>query len=175
MTIYNYNFNGIYIGTAQADEDPLEKGNYLIPAFATTVNIPHEIVQDYHSWKWNGTEWTEVVNYTNIPFWDKETKIKQPLIKEFGVEIDFDKYTTLPPIEGDWIKFEDGEWVLDPDGEAEWERQTRIKEIQRQLNELDIKKIRFMLEKEAGDLSGKSYFDEYEAETLLLRSELRSL
>ena len=74
--IYNYNFNGIYIGTAQADEDPLEKGNYLIPAFATTVNIPHEIVQDYHSWKWNGTEWTEVVDYTNIPFWDKETKMQ---------------------------------------------------------------------------------------------------
>lgn len=35
MKIHNYDNNGFYIGESTADESPLEKDNFLIPANAT--------------------------------------------------------------------------------------------------------------------------------------------
>ena len=41
MLVYNYSaITAEYTGTSSADEDPLDKGNWLIPAFATTTEPP---------------------------------------------------------------------------------------------------------------------------------------
>lgn len=40
MLIYHYNKKGEYIGEATADKNPLEKGKYLIPAYATDKKPP---------------------------------------------------------------------------------------------------------------------------------------
>ena len=38
MLVYNYSaITSEYTGSSNADEDPLDKGNWLIPAFATTT------------------------------------------------------------------------------------------------------------------------------------------
>jgi len=42
MTIYNYNNEGFYTGESLADESPLEKGVFLIPANASTTKPPVE-------------------------------------------------------------------------------------------------------------------------------------
>ena len=53
----------------------------------------------------------------------------------------------------------------------EYEKQN----IQDQLDRIDIKKIRYLVESEKGDESGRKYFDEYEVETVKLRDELKVL
>jgi len=64
--------------------------------------------------------------------------------------------------------------------QAEYEYQKiknkeRIEEIKAELDRLDLKKIRFLLEKEKGDLSGEEYFQKREKETVKLRKELKEL
>ena len=64
--------------------------------------------------------------------------------------------------------------------QAEYEYQKiknkeRIEEIKAELDRLDLKKIRFLLEKEKGDLSGEEDFQKREKETVKLRKEFREI
>jgi len=55
MQIYHYNDEGIYIGSTEATESPLEPGVFLIPAKATAVEVP-EYGEDFHA-RWDGELW----------------------------------------------------------------------------------------------------------------------
>lgn len=56
MNIYNYHPDiGVFLGISQADPDPLVEGNWLIPAFATTVAPPQFGISEHPVWK--GTAW----------------------------------------------------------------------------------------------------------------------
>lgn len=60
---YNYDEeSGIYIGSEEADESPLEPGIFLLPAFSTAVAPPVE--QGGFVRTWNGTAWTHVAIQT---------------------------------------------------------------------------------------------------------------
>lgn len=61
MKIYNYDNNGKYVGSSEADNSPLEDGIYLIPANATDKKIP---VEKYgFDIFWNGSAW----EYRELP------------------------------------------------------------------------------------------------------------
>lgn len=60
MIAYQFNTAGLYVGTTEADESPLEPGVYLVPARCTLVAPPESVPDD--KWpRWNGSAW-ELVN-----------------------------------------------------------------------------------------------------------------
>ena len=56
MLIYNYDENGQFTYPEEADEDPLNKGAYLIPANAT--HIPPPELKPGEVARWSGSKWT---------------------------------------------------------------------------------------------------------------------
>jgi hypothetical protein len=55
MLVYNYDYDGCFIGVSEADESPLEPNVYLIPAYATTVEVPQ--FNEGFIPVWNGESW----------------------------------------------------------------------------------------------------------------------
>jgi hypothetical protein len=61
MQAYQYDRAGLYAGTTEADESPLEPGVYLLPGGCTLVPppSPQEVPED--QWpRFNGTAWVLV-------------------------------------------------------------------------------------------------------------------
>ena len=57
MKIYNYDpISKIYSGESEADPDPLQEGNWLIPAYATTLTPPRAVEGKVAFW--TGGSWT---------------------------------------------------------------------------------------------------------------------
>jgi hypothetical protein len=54
LLVYSYNPDGYFFGTQEANPNPLEPGNFLIPASATDVS---PIFQEGKLTRWNGSEW----------------------------------------------------------------------------------------------------------------------
>lgn len=68
MQIYNYTpATGEYLGASQADSDPLVDGNWLIPAYATTVAPPS--VESNQKAVWTGSAWSVVADYRGTEYW----------------------------------------------------------------------------------------------------------
>lgn len=56
MNIYNYHpIDMVFLGISQADPDPLQEGNWLIPAYATTVAPPQFGINEHPVW--TGSAW----------------------------------------------------------------------------------------------------------------------
>lgn len=64
IEVYNYDSNGYYFGTDMAEKDPVEEGNYLLPANSTKEKPP--IITEGKIQKWNGTAWDIVDIPKNI-------------------------------------------------------------------------------------------------------------
>ena len=65
MKIYSYDLQGNYTGESVAEESPLEKGVYLIPANATTIKPP--INEDNEMAVFDGEIWNIEAVVSNEP------------------------------------------------------------------------------------------------------------
>lgn len=63
MNIYNYDMNGVYLYTSQAMANPLEQGEYLVPAYATTVAPPSVGVDEVAVFDLISETWSIVENH----------------------------------------------------------------------------------------------------------------
>ena len=69
MQIFHYNpDNGEFLGVGKADPDPLEQGNWLIPAHATTVAPPAVTLPDTVARFQNGV-WSIVPDFRGTTYW----------------------------------------------------------------------------------------------------------
>ena len=86
MTVFNYDINGMLLGSSLADKSPLEKDVYLIPAFATTKE-PLPIKEGFNIF-FVKDEWT----YVEIPV--EVIKKEEEIILEEAKNITIEEITT---------------------------------------------------------------------------------
>jgi len=127
MYVYNYTRDTKeYISTTVAREDPLDKGKYLIPAYATTVPIMEQKEGYAQVFNEEKNEWEYVEDHRGETVYNTETK--EPVIVDYLGPIK-DGYTLLKP--GEFSKWNGTEWVLDIDA-ARAAKKAQIKQALQQ-------------------------------------------
>ena len=93
MKIYSFlPETGEYVGSSEADPDPMNEGEFLFPAFSVTVEPP--AAQEGMARVWNGTDWNQVSDYRGQTWWNAEGRPVK--IASLGNPAD-DGYTDQPP------------------------------------------------------------------------------
>lgn len=114
--IYHYAPDtGLFLGTSEADESPMEKGVYLIPGFATDVEPPspgeHETVA------FSAGTWVTIPDWRGVTLYSTGTGNTEQ-IEVAGVTPDQAGLTISPPPaanEREAAFFKDGAWSIVPD------------------------------------------------------------
>ena len=75
MNAYQFDRAGLFVGTTEADESPLEPGVYLLPARCTFTQPPANVPSD--QWpRWNGSAWQLVNRPQPAPQPDPVAKLR---------------------------------------------------------------------------------------------------
>lgn len=97
MKIYHFNDEWIYTGSSDAIQSPLEPDVFLIPAKATSVEVP-EFGEDFYA-RWDGEEW--IIEQIPEPVVEPENPEPEPEpVPEPEPEPEY-----VPPIEVQWVIF----------------------------------------------------------------------
>lgn len=64
-TVFKYDFDGVYICPVQAQENPVRKGIFLMPAHCTDIEPP-KCVAPFVA-RWNGKAWEQVEDHRKHP------------------------------------------------------------------------------------------------------------
>ena len=180
-TGYQIDELGRYIQMPPGEEPQIRENPRKAGHFPCAKNIIFEKppkTKEYESAVWNGENWTVVPDFTGREFYNKKTAEKYDKEIELGDMIDLTEWTEEKP-DGRfiWQYFNDmtNKWEENTVEKEKSKKQERLSEIKAELDRLDLKKIRFLLEREKGDLSGEEYFQKREKETVKLRKELKEL
>lgn len=110
MEIYHYHpVTGEYLGAGQADQDPLEQDNWLVPAFATIAPPPKTGADK--SAVFEAVKWTLVEDHRGKTVYHKQTKVERT-VTELGPVPDAE--TELAPGPDDIWDETTASWQLDP-------------------------------------------------------------
>ena len=84
MKIYNYDPNTfVFLSECEADESPLEPGEFLIPAHATQIAPPDELTSNEVAVFDPATEaWLKKIDYRNVPLYDTTTGLRIEFLED---------------------------------------------------------------------------------------------
>lgn len=124
MLVYSYNCpTNEYIGTEEAQEDPLHPGEYLMPAKSTTIEPP--LLEEYQVAVFENGDWVVYPDYRNN--WQVHLPSKQVSVIDYIGDIQ-EEYQLLPSSEiaNDIILYPENYKVIDGKlqsivGTEEWE------------------------------------------------------
>lgn len=141
MKIYNYHpGTKEFLSEGQADTDPMVKGNWLIPAHATTVTAPE--IQSGYIPVFDGKQWSQIPDYRGVKVYNITTA-QESEIKELG-ELPDDVTTIAPDVE--FPKWNGKKWVTDKSAKkdsdiavVEAQKQYLIAEVQTETQILHTK------------------------------------
>lgn len=187
MTTYYYSYNtegNAFLGKFPAIKNPRRQSEYLLPSMATFKEPPE--TKENEIAIWNGTDWKiesdfrgqfqANINTKEISIIDYIGSIKtgfQKVEKDMADDIKTnpDKYRNINSLLVDISDTEEYKKYL-----QEKEVAIRKAEIEKQLSELDSKRIRAICEPSVKDkTTGETWLDYYNKQVLKLREELVSL
>ena len=182
---YSYNTEGnAFTGKFPAIKNPMRQSEYLLPAMATFKKPPE--TKENEVAIWTGSDWTIEPDYRGELQVDIETK-EISTIEYFGsIKTGFQKVNqeTANDIQTNPEKYKRIEVSLVDISDTEeykkylQEKEVAIRksEIERQLLELDSKRIRAICEPSVKDeTTGETWLDYYNTQVMTLREELANL
>lgn len=134
QTVYNYDpRTRIYTGASQADESPLEPGVYLIPAHATTIELPTVAEGKVARWRVDDRMW-EVIPDVRGTWYDADGRAVQ--IDDLDADV-FGLTREAPP--DATYKLVNGKWEQCPDKVAAAKKADMDAEVAAGMAEANLK------------------------------------
>jgi hypothetical protein len=128
-----YNFDAItyeYTNEGLADLNPLEPGEWLIPAYATVVTPPTVDINEIPIW--NDNSWIIAPDFRGQPIWNKIT-LEQSVVKIIGPISS--EYTLIEPPNYN-SKWDINTWVIDILVQEENIKKELISSVSRHLDQI---------------------------------------
>ena len=118
MKIYNYDpLTFVFLSECEADESPLEPGEFLIPAHATQVAQPDDLKSNEVAVFDPATEaWLKKIDYRNVPLYDITTGLRIEFLDDIFTLPEHATEQTPPALESRQAAvFEGDAWVVKAD------------------------------------------------------------
>ena len=96
MQIYNYDAKTLeYLGVSEADEDPVDAGDFLIPAFASVIEPPVAGADEVAVFDSDNDEWNLVTDLRGTEYWLGDGS--HGTVNDINIELPVDALLSAPP------------------------------------------------------------------------------
>lgn len=105
MLVYSYNvLDKVYSGTLEAEKDPLDPNNWLIPSNCTLIEPPAEL--ETHKIVWNGESWDQVIKVDPVVAEQKRLAL---VVASISSKLTNSDWAALPDVnlanKQDWLDY----------------------------------------------------------------------